>query len=157
MKAKNHIKIGILVFILILVLFYFYFKKSFLGFISDGRMTVGTMILGILGYYIGLILPDADTVDKKSRIFYTKWFILGYLSRFIELFLAPILGRKKGHRESMHTIIGILVSSFMITFLFILILVAFNSYSVFSIPLIFTMSFFGQFVHLICDWHWHWK
>ena len=155
MKAKSHIAAGILVMVILVALLIQYFPNSISFFLDKNYFSFGTLLAGFICYHLGLILPDADTNDRKSRIFYSKFAVIGYFSRFLEFFIAPILGRKRGHRESMHTFAGITISSMVVGIIFTMILVAFDSYSAFTIPFIFCMTLFGQFVHLICDWHFH--
>jgi hypothetical protein len=158
MKARYHILFGLLLLGLLTFIDYTFnfFNFSITKFLLS-HINIITIIFGIILYYLGLILPDSDVKDGKSRIFFGTFFIFGWINKILEYPLAILLSRKVGHRESLHTIIGIFLSSLVFTFIFSCLVYLFGNYQEFTIPFLFCCIFTGQLMHLLCDWHWKLK
>ena len=86
---------------------------------------------------------------------YSNNFVFGWISRLIEYPLAKILGRPRGHRESLHTIVKIIITSLFFSIISSLILQYFlnEPFKLFAIPFLFLFLFLDQLMHVLCDWH----
>ncbi|NTV24320.1 MAG: hypothetical protein HGA85_08205, partial [Nanoarchaeota archaeon] len=92
--------------------------------------------------------------DKPgSMIFYTIFMPLAWLLKAIELPVAVLLRRKVGHRESLHTVIGLTVTSFITAMLAFTVHSSIETIALPAIPLYFLAAMAGQFMHLLCDFH----
>ena len=155
MKARNHLSIHIVIAILI-SLAYFYigsFNHFFNSLISPYKDSILVLAIGIGLYFLGAILPDADGFNRGSYIYYTKFAFLAYIVRFLEYPLAILTGRRKGHRESLHTIFGIVSTSVAIALMTSIIYSLFYNTKLFS-PIFFFWAIslsIGQFLHLVED------
>jgi len=162
MKGKNHLTAHALMLLLALAFAVFSGNlEAILSSFSDAFARQYPLVLGIglALYFIGAILPDSDSNDGRSRIFYGPFFFIGWLARMMELPLALLLGRKVRHRGSLHTIIGILFSS-LIVVLFIsgIYFSVFRSSFTPAYPLFwFICLSLSQFLHLLEDLHFRLK
>ncbi len=146
MKANGHIMLGVGIFGLVLVLLFFY-KESVL-FIN---LNILTLVLGVLLYFIGVILPDSDIEDRKSRIFYSYALVFGWIARVMEHPLSSLLKRSIGHQQALHTITGIFFTSLVISLVISFVPYMFEMFQFYTIPYLFFCLFFGQTVHLLGD------
>ncbi|MBI4140292.1 metal-dependent hydrolase, partial [Candidatus Woesearchaeota archaeon] len=110
---------------------------------------------------LGSILPDSDSEDNGSYIFHTRLKFLASLVSWMEYPLMFITKRSRGHRQSLHTIFGILVTSLFVMCLFSLILIWLFP-NIMTLLRFFVWSsalFFSQLIHLIFDkvGHPEWK
>jgi hypothetical protein len=149
MKAREHIFIGV-----ILLFVFLYLDNHYGNFISNllrlnFNLDIVTIILGIGLYLVGTILPDSDKIG--SRIFHTNFAIIGYFCYLLEMPIALILNRKKGHRQALHTIFGILITSTVIAIFISALLDLMKLFVVATPPYLFICLFLGQLVHLVCD------
>ncbi|MFH0875360.1 MAG: hypothetical protein V1859_05460 [archaeon] len=157
MKARWHLAIGIL---LLATLFFIEFisGQQIIYWISyNTNISLLEFLTGILLYVVGLILPDSDMTHGKSRIFHSNFFVFGLIARLLEIPLSIIFGRKIGHRESLHTIIGVMTTSVFISLFVCLIFYLGNSFHWLTFPYLFLCLSTGQIVHLLCDWYWKLK
>jgi len=162
MKARQHLAVQMFLLFLI-VLFEIFFSKgkiyNFLFNLIDNNFLI--FFLGVVLYFLGAILPDSDSEDRSSRIYYTIFFPIAYIVNLLEYPLSKISRRNRGHRQSLHTITGIALSSFIVA----LILYLLYSWLISNISfLIFLFWFFclfiSQFLHLLEDlqegWRFEW-
>jgi hypothetical protein len=164
MKARYHILFGM---ILLGIFIFIDYTFSFINFSITkyilSHINAVTIIFGLILYYLGLILPDSDVKDGKSRIFFGTFFIFGWINRLLEYPLAILLNRKAGHRESLHTIVGIFLSSVLFSIIFFVLIFFIESLSHIgnisnlTFVFLFFCVFLGQLMHLLCDWHWKLK
>jgi hypothetical protein len=100
---------------------------------------------------IGAILPDSDSEDKGSMIFHTAFALIAVVVNYAETYIAKKLGMRVGHRKSLHTFKGVLLSSLLVIFFFSIILTLVYKFS-FTISIV---SYFflalGQLLHLLQD------
>lgn len=115
-------------------------------------------IAALFLFILGSILPDSDSEDMGSYIYF-KGFLKfsAYLFKGLEYPITLITKRKIGHRESLHTIIGIAITSLALIILLSLIAKFFNLFDWKGAFLGFIFLFLGQFLHLICDIKEGWK
>jgi len=155
MKARNHLTTHLLIVITI-AFFCFYvpsFKNFFISLFDPFKNNLLIMLIGLGLFFLGAILPDSDSFNRGSYIFYTKFAFLAYIIRILEYPLRLVTWRKKGHRQSLHTIVGIAFTSLVIAFLISFI------YSLFAQSNVISDSFYlwvaclfsGQLLHLIED------
>jgi len=149
MRAKFHLLVGTLVFIALAFPLYIFY----LNYVPE-KIDSLAFVAGIFLYFVGLILPDSDSNNAGSRIFHTKYFIFGYFTWLLEYPVSKILGRLLGHRQSLHTIIGITITSLIIAVLISFAINFFGAgFSFLSVIFLFAFLFLGQLVHLLCDFH----
>lgn len=148
MKAKGHIALGVFVFILILAGLFFDNRLILLM-----KLNYITLIIGVVLYFVGVVLPDSDIEDGKSRVFYSYAFLFGWFAKLLETPLSLLLKRPTGHQQSLHTLVGITITSISITTLIALIIYFVNLFQLFTAPYIFACLFVGQIVHLLGDLH----
>lgn len=152
MKGRHHIIVGIILLVMLGVLLAFVLGSRIFEIIDAISLIV--LILGILLYLIGLILPDSDSWDAESKIFHSPFFFLGWVNRLIEYPLSLILGRQIGHRQSLHTFAGVLLSSLVVSLIFSFALVIFTPFfDAITLPFLFLSLLLGQLVHLLEDFH----
>ena len=143
-------------------------------------------------YPLSNLLPDSDSIDKGSYIFYLRdnlfrsfnkqkrqsdfekmnegiqylWIIIvyilsvpfAYITHYLEYLLLPLTKREKGHRKSLHTILGIFLSSLVLSaLLFLLLALLSKSFFIFNFIFPFMFIFLGQLTHIICDIQGDWK
>lgn len=153
MKARMHMSVNILVIFIIL---------SFFALIGFGQYIIAHILFIIYGgllFILGAILPDSDSNDRGSYIYHHKWLkFIAYPISLLEYPLMMITHRKKAHRESLHTILGIFVTSFVTTLIFFIIgKWIFQEWFIFPHLFGFVCLFFGQLAHLIEDIQKDWK
>ncbi|VVC02384.1 Uncharacterised protein [uncultured archaeon] len=164
MKWKGHFLCGSIILLIACIALDGYLHiDSFLR----GQNGSVIFILFFFPYIIGLLLPDADSQDAGSKIFFTVFFPIAYLARFLEHPISRHTKRPIGHRESLHTIYGIIITSFAIplvlSIILLILLLLFGVKLSIDIPnlILFVQLFFtsfigllfGQLVHVICDFH----
>lgn len=77
---------------------------------------------------------------------------MGWITNQIEKLLVKYTKRKRGHRESLHTIFGILIISLFWSVVFYFIYAYFSSsYNLLNLILFFSLLFVSQFLHIIED------
>ena len=103
-------------------------------------------------FVLGSILPDSDSKDMSSYIFFKGFFkYTGFLFKGLEYPITLITKRERGHKESLHTIIGIAVTSLILIILLSIIVGYLGLFQFRGAILGFVFLFLGQFLHLICD------
>ena len=157
MKAREHLAVHLFVIFVIIILEMFYDKDlkfySFFSNIYNGE-TILVFLFGIGLYLLGAILPDSDSEDKGSYIYYTPFSPLAHMISLLECPLSKMLKMKKQHRGALHTITGILISSIVVVFLLLIIyywLIS-NSFSIFVPIFWFICLSIGQLFHLVEDY-----
>ena len=162
MKGRHHLATHALLFFAIAALIVLsgksiqFFSFLFHTYLGETVLIVG---IGIILYFIGAVLPDADSNDRGSYIFYSRFFLIGWIVRLLEFPLSLALGREVRHRQSLHTFLGILTSS-VIVVIAISLLYYWLISDVFylRVPLFWFFSLLiGQLLHLIEDWHFHFR
>lgn len=148
MKANGHIMLGGAIFGMVLALLFFYKEMMLL---TD--LKILTLTLGVILYFIGVILPDSDIEDRKSRVFYSYALVFGWIARLMEYPLSSLLKRKIGHHQSLHTITGVFFTSLVISFIVSFIPYMFEVFQLYTTPYLFFCLFLGQVVHLLGDMH----
>ena len=155
MKAKNHLATHIIIVIFFLVLAFYFssFNKFATSLLEPYKNNILVLALGLGLYFLGAILPDSDSWNRGSYIFYTKFAFLAYTIRILEYPIRLITGRKKGHRQSLHTILGIIVISLSVSIIISTVFSLFSQKPIFSNFFVFwtICLFIGQFFHLIED------
>ena len=150
MNWKGHTFTGLIVFF-ILIFLDLYNGNNILPLLAD-KVGVLTILIGFVFYIVSLLLPDSDSKDCNSKIYHTPFFPVAYLCKLLEYYpLSKISSRPIGHRESLHTIFGISVTSLVITSVLAVILHSLKSFNLYSFLFLFMMLFLGQFIHLLCD------
>lgn len=109
------------------------------------------MVMGNILFLIGSILPDSDSDNKGSKIFYTPLMPVAYLLRLVEIILSLSLGKRRGHRQLLHKPIGIIVSSLMIVSIMAWILLQINAINIFIFAYLYLCLLVGQLTHVIQD------
>jgi hypothetical protein len=120
-------------------------------------------VIGIFGAW----LPDADSKDRGSHTFHTAFKPIAYLANVLEYPISLITHRQIGHRESLHTVVGITITSIVLPiFCFVVGIILLSLIGIkidlnmptFQILLLsITGLFIGQLSHLIGDFHFHLK
>ena len=150
MYARQHLMIRLLIASILLFVFGFGFKVD-----VDMTTEFGSILLFLAPFvwFGGAILPDSDSENCGSTIFYTPFFPIAFLLHFLEGPLAGLLNEKKGHRGVLHTIKGILASSLITVIVFwILGVWIFKTFMAFtSFIFLFLILFISQFLHLLED------
>ena len=117
MKARQHIGVNVILLIIIFTILFFVFGLS--NYVFSHTLF---FIYGGALFLLGAILPDSDSNNKGSYIYYQKWLkLLAHSISWLEYPLMIITKRKKGHRESLHTYLGIVVTSLCVVIIFALI------------------------------------
>lgn len=160
MKAKNHITFGGIVLIIIVFLLANPSDlHSLVKIDSNSSMLIATfLIFGI----IGTILPDADSNNCGSRIFYTVFFPIAFFVKFLEYPIAKLLKRQIRHRGSLHTLVGVIITSITTPVVLFLIYIIFcncnlDMYLASALMCSIIGLFIGQITHLIADFHFKFK
>lgn len=157
MNGVGHLVLG---FMILTTFIYFDVSNGNLiltGIMDKTRLDLLTFFVGIVLFIVGLIMPDSDSKDAGSKIFYTHFLIFGWINKILESPISKILGRSIGHRESLHTIVGIIFTSLFFSIMISIIFYLDNSFQLFTIPFLFLCLFLGQIIHLLGDWHWNIK
>ncbi|MDD3160192.1 MAG: hypothetical protein PHQ98_04445 [Candidatus ainarchaeum sp.] len=154
MKAENHIFFGF-IFLIIYYLFGIFFFNYVLNLQLSFLFSFGGIVFLIcfILYFIGLILPDSDVTNFNSTIFHSIFFAFGVLLKPIEFLISKFITKRKiGHRQSLHTITGISISSLFLSILvFILVLPFTKNFDLFILMLFFISLLISQYFHLVCD------
>ena len=91
---------------------------------------------------------------------------MGWITNQLEKPIMKYTKRKRGHRESLHTVFGILIISVFWSIVFYFIYAHFSSsYNPLNLILFFSLLFGSQFLHILEDinkikypnWKMHWK
>ena len=155
MYAKQHILIHSIVLGIVIALFSS--TTIFNGLKARNDLMIFGMFIALFFFLISAILPDSDSDDVGSKIFYTPFFIIGLIHRALEYPLKKITKRERGHRESLHTIFGAFITSIFWSLLIWIFFLIFNApLKINWFILWFSSLFFGQILHFIEDWHWEW-
>ncbi|GEM_PF-4580723 len=76
MNAVQHIFVGILFFIIFAIIDLYFGNIFFTEMVNKTKLDFLTLTTGLILYVIGLILPDSDSEDCGSKIFYTPFLFL---------------------------------------------------------------------------------
>jgi membrane-bound metal-dependent hydrolase YbcI (DUF457 family) len=119
-------------------------------------------IVFYIALMIGALVPDSDC-KGKSKLHYDFPFV-NLLMKPIKVLTIQFFRSKKiraklkikgeikeEHRGIMHSPIGILISSFLLTLILLIILIAFKGFNLWIILSVFFGLFLGQFLHLVQD------
>ena len=168
MKGKMHLLIRVfeMVFLVILVarfqtLYPDIFTKIMAFIVPFNSPTPGNpidalLILfgGVAFFFLGAILPDSDSEDNNSLIYHTYFFPMAFIVGIFEYPISKILKRDIGHRQSLHTFMGVFISSILLTSSIYLLyfLVSGDPFNILVPHIWFISLFFGQLLHLVEDW-----
>jgi hypothetical protein len=158
MKGREHEKIAevLAIIFVILVALSLSFKIPVLSWIVSFFGPVW-FIAALFLFILGSILPDSDSQDMGSYIFFKKVFGVAYLFKALEYPIALILKRERGHRESLHTIAGIGITSFVTIIILSIIAGFFGLFKWRGAFLCLIFLFLGQLLHLACDIQQGWR
>ena len=111
--------------------------------------------IALLLFVLGSILPDSDSKNMGSYVYFKEVFGVAYLFKGLEFPIAWLLKRKREHRGSLHTIAGITLTS--LALIILLSSIFKNLFEWKGVILAFIFLFLGQLFHLICDIREDWK
>lgn len=152
MKGKEHERfaIGLAIFFLICFIIFLSFEIPLL---SDLSRYIGLFwfIMSLILFIIGSLLPDSDSENMGSYIYFKKVFLFAYLFKGLEIPISKFFKRSIGHRQSLHTIFGIAVTSTFLIMILSMIFYFFNLFEWKGAIMGFIFLFLGQFIHLVCD------
>lgn len=115
-------------------------------------------IAALFLFVLGSILPDSDSEDMGSYVYFKKVFGIAYLFKGLEYPIALLITkRKRGHRQSLHTIAGIGITSLVLIIILSIITEYFGLFQFRGAILGFVFLFLGQLLHLVCDLQGDWK
>jgi len=143
MKAKIHLTINFLISIFLLFLLVSIFN-------IQGITNVGVLFLCLFLFILAALFPDSDSNNRGSTIYYTVFIPIAIIFKILEIPIAKICNRSRGHRKSLHTVLGVFITSFVLT-LIIFMLISLVSIRVWWFFAIFFSIFLGQLIHLILD------
>lgn len=115
----------------------------------------------LLAVMIGSLTPDADC-GGKSKLYYNfnivDWIMKKTVTPTV-LFIFKLLSKKKvleyevkeEHRGIMHSPIGVLISSFLLTIILLIIVLVIGAFNFWILIIIFFGLLIGQFLHLMED------
>ena len=177
MKGKEHLFIGVMIATSLIMLYVFQKINPLKNF------SIGVIAITVLLFLLGSILPDSDSENKQSFIFVIRKYgekkkrkskddneeffaimtiIIGMLiypialiTNFLEIPIMKIIGKeKRGHKDSLHTIAGILIVSLFWVLIFYLIyfIISKTKFNFLIIIIWLLALFLGQFFHLIEDY-----
>lgn len=175
MRGIHHILTHILILVIFITL-YISFGFSF----TTTSISFWTWAIGTYLFLVGSILPDSDSNNKGSLIFtfipfitrklnakrdnnlfYSVGVIFGilalpmaFITNLLEKPISIITKRKIGHRESLHTILGVFLTSLFwaITLLILYLWISSEQISIVSTFFFWLIIlFFSQFLHLLED------
>lgn len=129
MKATSHFMVGVIAYVITIIFF----------------PQVNLPALFWICFLCATILPDSDSSDEGSKIYYTRLKIFAIMTHRIEPFIAKILGRDVTHRGSLHTVFGILITSLIVSIPVSLL------FGMDNLVIIYLGIFFGQILHIMCD------
>ncbi len=142
------------------------------------------IFISIFLFLLGSLLPDSDSNNKGSLIFVFVpavskkkhketdkqigqiiliilgiiMFPIALITNQLEKIIMKYTKRKRGHRESLHTLFGIIIISLFWGIIFnILFFCITKSQDYFLIPIFPILLFFSQFLHLLEDLQKDWK
>tara|TARA_Y100000310_G_C20295813_1_gene629324 strand:- start:72 stop:545 length:474 start_codon:yes stop_codon:yes gene_type:complete len=153
MKGKNHLLFGAILIVILISIGVSYDPRS--NFINSFDINLFWFITGFILLIIGPLLPDSDSEDMGSFIYYTIFLIpLALIFKLFEFPISKLLNRRRGHRESLHTIVGIFLTSLFLT----IILRLMDGWLQHTMNLsafvyVFLCIFIGQLIHLLGDFH----
>lgn len=155
-REHEHIAEGFAIFFGVLITASLFFK---IPIISSFATFFGLywFIWALFLFVLGSILPDSDSENMSSYIYFKNVFGISYLFKGLEYPIASFLKRKRGHRQSLHTISGISITSLVLIIILSIIAEYFNLFELKGAILGFVFLFLGQFLHLICDLQEDWK
>lgn len=152
MLGRYHVSISLAIASLLVIPLIFLTENSWVPF--------GLAFL--VAVIIGSLTPDADC-KGKAKIHYDFYVVERAMNKVVQplvkFLFQRIISKKYNlegeindeHRGIMHSPIGILISSFLLTIILLLIVLFFNLFNVKFIFAIFFGLLFGQFLHLIED------
>ena len=102
---------------------------------------------------LGAVLPDVDSNNKGSYIYHkNQLFILAHVVSWLEYPISRFITKRKvEHRQSLHTIVGIAMTSLFVVLMVWLLGEFFGDSKISQLFLWFVFLFIGQLSHLICD------
>ena len=155
-REHEHIAEGFAIFFVILIIVSLSFQ---IPIISSIVAFFGlTWFIGALFLFVlGSILPDSDSENMGSYVYFKQVFGISYLFKGLEFPISKLLKRPRGHRQSLHTISGIGITSLILIIILSLIAGYFNLFELRGAILGFIFLFLGQFLHLVCDLQEGWK
>ncbi len=165
MKARNHQFVALLVAAAISWFIATSSNNSVAVFLDTlGDKEFIWIFFGMYLYVAGSLLPDADSEDRGSGIFHYLLIVpVGYIAHILEHPIAALLDRPRGHRESLHTVVGITIVSLVISIITSMIIIFVFGANGTGIQLIngwlflFGALFVSQIVHVVCDFHFRLK
>jgi membrane-bound metal-dependent hydrolase YbcI (DUF457 family) len=158
MKGREHesiAKILAVIFGLIILISFIWdvpFLSAFVKYIG-----LFWFFIALILFVIGSILPDSDSEDMGSYIYFKQVFGIAYFFKGLEFLIAPLLKRRRGHRQSLHTLVGIILTSFALIVLLSFLANFFKLFEWRGVITAFVFLFLGQLLHLICDLQENWK
>ena len=153
MKAREHLATNSILLILLIIAIILIGKWNIINLLFNGQIFL-IFTFGVGFYFLGTILPDADSNNRGSYIYHKKWlFILAHLVSWLEYPIARFITKRSiGHRQSLHTIIGITITSLFVIILMTLIYwYIYKDISLIYIFYWYFSLFIGQFLHLGFD------
>ncbi len=156
MKGREHENIakGLAIIFGALIFSSFLWKIPIITWVVEYFGILWIFIASLL-FVLGSILPDSDSEDMGSYVYFKQVFGIAYLFKALEFPIAFLLKRKRGHRQSLHTIIGITLTS--LTLMGLLAIVFSSMFEWKGVIVGFLFLFLGQLLHLICDVKEDWK
>lgn len=154
MKGREHEKIAqdfVFIFAVVIIISFIWQIPFLSGIVTyfGSFWFIATLSLFILGS----LLPDSDSEDMNSYIYFKHVFGISYLFKGLEFPISKLLKRPRGHRQSLHTIMGITLTSLILILILSFIARYFDLFQFKGAVLGFIFLFLGQFLHLICDKH----
>lgn len=96
-----------------------------------------------------------DSIDVGAIILFIFGIIaypMGWITNQLEKLIIKYTKRKRGHRESLHTVSGILIISLFWSLVFYFLYAFFSSsYNILNFILFFSLLFISQFLHILED------
>lgn len=158
MKGREHENIakGLVVIFVIFFIFLLIFPIPILNWLVV-YFGVFWFAIALMLFVLGSILPDSDSNDMGSYVYFKKVFGIAYFFKGLEFPIARLLKRERGHRQSLHTLSGIALTSSALMILLSIVAKFFNLFELKGAILGFIFLFLGQLLHLICDIQDDWK
>lgn len=178
MKGKQHLAISIMILFTIFVVFLFYAPDNMSIPTLLLLFCLFLFVIGSIlpdsdsknkGSMIYVLVPIArkkirrnkynkkkDDLEDIGRIMLFAFGIvaypMGWITNQLEKLIMKYTNRVRGHRQSLHTVSGILIVSIFWSIIFYFIYSSIsNSYSLLSLILFFVVLFISQFLHLLED------
>ncbi|MEI6058480.1 MAG: metal-dependent hydrolase [archaeon] len=109
-------------------------------------------IAALFLFVLGSVLPDSDSVNMGSYIFFKGFFkYVGFLFKGLEYPITLITKRERGHRKSLHTVLGISITSLVLIIFLSLVASFLGLFEWRGAFLALIFLFLGQLLHLVCD------